>query len=153
MSKEELKAYLELTFPTCKFENSIDFPMLIVEKDSFFAIVKQLKEEPATNFDFLFCQTAVDYTTRFEVVYHLTSTQYRHDLVVKVLLEDRENPVIESVYSLWKAAELYENEIFDLFGIRFLNHPNLRRIMLGADWPGYPLRKDYSDKFILTPLS
>jgi len=153
MSKEELKAYLELTFPTCKFENSVDFPMLIVEKENFFTIVKQLKEEPATNFDFLFCQTAVDYTTHFEVVYHLTSTQYRHDLVVKVLLEDRENPVTESVYPLWKAAELFENEIFDLFGIRFLNHPNLRRIMLGADWPGYPLRKDYSDAFILTPQS
>jgi NADH-quinone oxidoreductase subunit C len=153
MSKEELKAYLELTFPTCKFENSIDFPVLIVEKEHFFAIAKQLKEEPVTDFDFLFCQTAVDYPTRFEVVYHLTSTSFRHDLVVKVMLEDRNNPEVESVYPLWKAAELYENEIFDLFGIRFLNHPNLRRIMLGDEWPGHPLRKDYTDVNILTPQS
>lgn len=153
MSKEELKAYLEITFPTCKFENTVDFPVLIVEKEHFFAIAKQLKEEPATNFDFLFCQTAVDYTSRFEVIYHLSSTTFRHDLVVKVLLVDRENPEVESVYPLWKAAELYENEIFDLFGIRFLNHPNLRRIMLGDEWPGYPLRKDYTDVNILTPQS
>ena len=153
MSKEELKAYLEITFPTCKFNDTIDFPVLIVEKEFLFATALQLKEDKATQFDFLFCQTAVDYLTRFEVVYHLTSTIFRHDLVVKVILEDRENPEVESVYPLWNAAELYENEIFDLFGIRFSDHPNLRRIMLGAEWPGYPLRKDYTDVNILTPQS
>jgi NADH-quinone oxidoreductase subunit C len=151
MRKEELKAYLELTFPTCKFEDTVNFPVVVVEKDMLFALLLQLKEDPKTYFDFLFCQTAVDYTTRFEVIYHLTSTTFRHDLVVKIKLEDRENPELESVYPLWKAAELYENEIFDLFGIRFLNHPNLRRIMLGDEWPGYPLRKDYTDVNILIP--
>jgi NADH-quinone oxidoreductase subunit C len=151
MRKEELKAYLELTFPTCKFEDTVNFPVVVVEKDMLFALLLQLKEDPKTYFDFLFCQTAVDHTTRFEVIYHLTSTTFRHDLVVKVKLEDRENPELESVYPLWKAAELYENEIFDLFGIRFLNHPNLRRIMLGDEWPGYPLRKDYTDVNILIP--
>lgn len=151
MSKEELKAYLEITFPTCKFEDTFDFPVIVVEKDQLFTIAKQLKEDPKTLFDFLFCQTAVDYISRFEVVYHITSTTFRHDLVVKVILEDREHPEVESVYALWMAAELYENEIFDLFGIKFLNHPNLRRIMLGNEWPGYPLRKDYTDVNILIP--
>lgn len=151
MSKEELKAYLEITFPTCKFEDTFDFPVIVVEKDQLLTIAKQLNEDPKTLFDFLFCQTAVDYISRFEVVYHLTSTTFRHDLVLKVLLDDRDHPEVESVYSLWMAAELYENEIFDLFGIRFLNHPNLRRIMLGNDWPGYPLRKDYTDANILIP--
>ena len=151
MSKEELKAYLELTFPTCKIEETIDFPVLVVEKEQLFATALRLKETPATQFDFLFCQTAVDYTTRFEVVYYLTSTTYRHDLVLKVRFDDRDHAEVESVYNIWKAAELYENEIFDLFGIRFLNHPNLRRIMLGNDWPGYPLRKDYTDENILIP--
>ena len=151
MSKEELKAYLEITFPTCKFEDTVDFPVIVVDKNQLLSVTTQLKEDPKTNFDFLFCQTAVDYISRFEVVYHLTSTTFRHDLVLKVLLDDREHPEVESVYSLWMAAELYENEIFDLFGIRFLNHPNLRRIMLGNDWPGYPLRKDYTDVNILIP--
>ena len=151
MSKEELKAYLEITFPTCKIEDTIDFPVLVVEKDQLYATALQLKEDPATQFDFLFCQTAVDYTSRFEVVYHITSTTYRHDLVLKVLFDDRDHAEVTSVYTLWKAAELYENEIFDLFGIRFLNHPNLRRIMLGNDWPGHPLRKDYTDENILIP--
>lgn len=151
MTKEELKAYLEITFPTCTFEDTVDFPVIVVEKDQLLAIAKQLYEDPKTFFNFLFCQTAVDYISRFEVVYHLTSTTFRHDLVLKVLLDDRDHPELESVYSLWMAAELYENEIFDLFGIKFLNHPNLRRIMLGNDWPGYPLRKDYTDVNILIP--
>jgi NADH:ubiquinone oxidoreductase subunit C len=63
-----------------------------------------------------------------------------------VNLEDRNNPEIDSVVSLWKAAELYECEIYDLFGIRFSGHPTLRRIFLGDDWQGYPLRKDYKDE-------
>lgn len=151
MNREALKAYLELTFPTCKLDETVDFLVIIVEKNQLFATAIQLKEDPKTLFNFLFCQTAVDYTSHFEVVYHLTSTTFRHDLVLKVLLDDREHPEVESVYSLWKASELYENEIFDLFGIRFSNHPNLRRIMLGDEWPGYPLRKDYTDINILIP--
>ena len=73
-------------------------------------------------------------------------------MVLKVILDNRETPEIESVYSLWKAADLFEDEIFDLFGIRFLNHPNLRRIFLGNDWPGYPLRKDYKDEINMINL-
>ncbi|MDP4290897.1 MAG: NADH-quinone oxidoreductase subunit C [Bacteroidota bacterium] len=151
MSKEELKAYLEVNFPTCKFEDTIDFPVVIVEQGQLLSLLKSLREAPSTDFDLLFCQTAVDYKTRFEVIYHLSSTTFRHDLVVKVLLDDREHPELESIFSIWKAAELFENEIFDLFGIRFLNHPNLRRIILGDEWQGYPLRKDYTDANILIP--
>jgi NADH:ubiquinone oxidoreductase subunit C len=79
------------------------------------------------------------------MIYNLTSTVFRHSLVIKVIIENRENAEIESVVSLWQAAELYECEIFDLFGIRFRNHPTLRRIFLGDDWKGFPLRKDYKD--------
>jgi NADH:ubiquinone oxidoreductase subunit C len=66
--------------------------------------------------------------------------------VLKVILTDRENPEIDSVLDLWKAAELFECEIYDLFGIRFRNHPTLRRIFLSEEWKGYPLRKDYIDE-------
>jgi NADH:ubiquinone oxidoreductase subunit C len=109
------------------------------------AVTQTLKESKETLFDFLFCQTAIDRKTNFEVVYHLTSTTFHHNMVLKVVLEDRENSELESVYPIWKAADLFENEIYDMFGIRFLNHPNLRRIMLGEEWQGFPLRKDYQD--------
>jgi NADH:ubiquinone oxidoreductase subunit C len=145
MNKEELKKYLETTFPACKTEETFDFPVLFADKKDLLSIAQQLKESKETLFDYLFCETAVDRKTSLEVVYHLSSTTYRHDMVIKVILEDRENPEVPSVYPLWMAAELYENEIFDMFGIRFTGHPKLRRIMLGDEWIGYPLRKDYID--------
>ena len=145
MNKQELKSYLEQNFPSCKVEETFDFPLMFVDKSELIAIAQKLKDSKETLFDFLFCETAIDRNPNFEVVYHLTSTTFRHDVVLKVVLDDREKPEIESVYSLWQAAELFEDEIFDLFGIRFNNHPNLRRIMLGDEWPGFPLRKDYVD--------
>jgi NADH:ubiquinone oxidoreductase subunit C len=145
MNKQELKTYLELTFSCGKVESTFDFPLLIINKKDLLNTVTKLKYCDETSFDFLFCETAVDLGTYFEIVYHLTSTTFHHDIVLKVILEDRENPEIDSVNDFWKAAELYENEIYDMFGIKFLDHPNLRRIMLGDEWAGYPLRKDYND--------
>ena len=145
MNKQELKTYLEQTFPTAKVEETVDFPLMFVDKSELLDVAQKLRDSKETLFDFLFCQTAIDRNPSFEVVFHLSSTTYRHDMVLKVVLEDRENPELPSVYSLWKAADLYENEIFDLFGIRFNGHPFLRRIMLGDEWPGFPLRKDYKD--------
>jgi NADH:ubiquinone oxidoreductase subunit C len=145
MIKEELKKYLEQTFPSNKVEETFDFPLMYVDKTELLSVAQKLKESPETLFDFLFCETAVDRNPNLEVVFHLNSTTHHHDMVLKVVLTDRENPELPSVYPLWKAAELYENEIYDMFGIRFSNHPNLRRIMLGDEWPGFPLRKDYKD--------
>ena len=145
MIKEELKHYLETNFPTAKVEETFDFPLLFLTKEELIPVLTKLKDAPETRFNFLFCETAIDRNPAFEMVYHLTSTYYRHDMMVKVILEDREKPEIESVYSLWEAADLYEDEIYDMFGIRFTNHTNLRRIMLTEDWVGYPLRKDYQD--------
>ena len=145
MIKEELKHYLETNFPTAKVEETFDFPLLFLTKEELIPVLTKLKDAPETRFNFLFCETAIDRNPAFEMVYHLTSTYYRHDMMVKVILEDREKPEIESGYSLWEAADLYEDEIYDMFGIRFTNHPNLRRIMLTEDWVGYPLRKDYQD--------
>lgn len=78
------------------------------------------------------------------MVYHITSTQHRHTIVVKSKL-DHKHPEIESVAHIWRTADFHEREVFDLFGITFLNHPDLRRILLTDDWVGYPLRKDYDD--------
>src|SRR5215813_11405848 len=88
--------------------------------------------------------TAVDrypLEPRFEVVYHLHNVARNERLRLKVRVRG-EDPVIESVTSVWRSANWYEREVFDLFGIRFLNHPNLRRILMPSDWEGYPLRKD-----------
>ena len=79
---------------------------------------------------------------RFEVVYHLHSIERNERLRLKCRLEGT-NPEIESVTSVWRSANWYEREVFDLFGIGFRNHPDLRRIMMPEDWEGHPLRKDY----------
>jgi NADH-quinone oxidoreductase subunit C len=79
---------------------------------------------------------------RFEVVYHLHSIERNQRLRLKCRLRS-EDPVIESVTPVWRSANWYERETFDLFGIRFLNHPDLKRIMMPEDWEGHPLRKDY----------
>lgn len=146
MNREELKTYLTQTFPTATVGDTFDFPLLVVEKEALIEVATKLKNAPETKMDFLFCETAVDRPDHIEVVYHLTSTTYRHDMVMKVMLakpELPELPKIESVYSLWEAAELYENEIYDLMGVWFDHHPKMRRMILGEEWPGYPLRKGY----------
>src|SRR5664279_5556712 len=79
---------------------------------------------------------------RFEIVYHLHSIERNERLRLKCRLPGAD-PVIESVTGVWRGANWYEREVFDLFGVRFLNHPNLRRILLPEDWEGHPLRKDY----------
>ena len=79
------------------------------------------------------------------MVYFLNSKTHKHNIVVKAKITDTINPKIESVYDIWKTAELNEDEIFDLFGVTFLNHPNLRRLFMPEDWPGFPLRKNYVD--------
>ena len=105
-----------------------------------------------TSFDYLFCQTGIDFPSHMEVLYHLRSTSLDHEVVIKARIENRENPIIDSVYDLYKTAEYHEREIFDLFGIQFKNHPDLRRIFLDDEWEGYPLRKDYIDEVNIVEL-
>ena len=104
-----------------------------------------LKENEETRFDYLFNETAVDFNDHFMMYYHLDSTEFRHQLVVKTKIEDREKPEIESVCPVWIGAEYHEREMYDLFGIHFNNHPDLRKIFLDNDWVGFPMRKDYTD--------
>ena len=105
-----------------------------------------MKENSATAFDYLFCQSGVDWPTQLEVVYHLESMEHGHTVVLKVKTTDRETPTIDTVCDIWPTAEYHEREIFDLYGIVFNNHPDLRRILLTDDWEGYPMRKDYVDE-------
>jgi NADH:ubiquinone oxidoreductase subunit C len=93
----------------------------------------------------LFCLSGVDWGEELGVIYHLESTVYRHIVVVKVKTSDRDNPNFDSVWDIWRTAEFHEREAFDFFGIKFNNHPNLKRLFLTENWEGFPLRKDYVD--------
>jgi len=104
-----------------------------------------LREDPELAFDFLIDLCGVDYLPReprFQVVYHLCSTRTRLRLRLKVSLPGTD-PKIASVFSVWKSADWMEREAFDMYGITFAGHPDLRRILLTPEWQGYPLRKDY----------
>jgi len=118
----------------------------LVQPEQFYALMSQLKTNEETCFDYLFCLSGVDWGEELGVVYHLESTIHRHIIVVKVKTEGRENPNLDSVCDIWYTAEFHEREVFDFFGIKFNNHPNLKRLFLTEDWVGFPLRKDYVDE-------
>jgi len=120
------------------------FTEVTVPSANLHKLAKQLSENENTKFDFLFCLTGVDYGKELGVVYHLRSTEYNHSIVLKTRTNDREQPVLDSVCDIWKTAEFHEREVFDLLGIKFKGHPDLRRLFLDSSW-GFPLRKDYAD--------
>jgi NADH-quinone oxidoreductase subunit C len=122
-----------------------DQSSLLVKSESLLDIASFLKTEPGLEFNYLVHITAVDYSDYSELVYHLVSLKHNHSLVIKTRCYDREAPAIPSVVSLWRGAELQEREIFDLMGIRFDGHPNMKRIFLWEGFPGHPLRKDFTD--------
>ena len=105
----------------------------------------ELQQNPSLYFDMLSCVTGIDNgpaAGTMDVVYNLYSIPFDHHLMVKVTLP-RERPEIHTVSAIWKTADWHEREAYDLLGITFINHPDLRRILLPADWEGHPLRKDY----------
>jgi NADH:ubiquinone oxidoreductase subunit C len=144
MTNEEIKAKLLSAFPEVSFDETQEWMQVNVEPRQWLPLAEMLRSEPSLHFDYLFCLTCVDWKTHLTMVYHFTSTQYRHTLVVKSKL-DRTQPVIHTVCHIWRTAELHEREVFDLFGVRFTGHPDLRRLLLTDDWKGFPLRKDYED--------
>jgi len=141
LSGKEIASKLEQRFPGSIVESSQN--SLVVKGEFLLDIASLLKEVPDLHFDYLTSITAVDYHDYFEVIYQLTSTVHNHSLVVKVRSYERDNPAFPSVISLWRGADFQEREIYDLFGIRFDGHPNLKRIFLWEGFHGNPLRKDY----------
>ena len=127
-------------------EEGSQYLNISVKPENLTELMLQLKTDSATGFDYLFCLSGVDWGKELGVVYHLESTMHRHIIVVKVETEDRENPTFDTVCTIWKTAEFHEREVFDFFGIKFNNHPNLKRLFLTEDWDGFPLRKDYVDE-------
>ena len=146
MDNEGLKDFILQRVPDAEIIAGPQFLHVTVVLDKTFFLLSELKSNPQTSFDYLFCLTGVDWPQHMEVVYHLKSTTHNHILVVKAKIASRETPEVESVCALWHTAEFHEREVFDLYGIVFKNHPDLRRILLTDDWVGYPMRKDYSDR-------
>jgi NADH-quinone oxidoreductase subunit C len=144
MNKEALKARLEELLPIPTFEEGGEWLAVIVDPAAWDAVARQLRSTGGLDFDFLFCVTAVDWRTHLTMVYHLTSTIHRHTLVVKIKLEPV-NPEVHTVSGIWRTAEFHEREAYDLFGVVFTGHPDLRRLFMTDDWKGWPLRKDYED--------
>jgi len=109
-------------------------------------VCRFIRFDPPLSFDFLSFVTSIDWKTHYEVVYYLLSTLHKHKLVIKVKVEDRTSPEVPTICTVWPTADWQEREVFDMMGIRFAGHYNMRRILLPDDWEGYPLRKDYAAK-------
>ena len=120
-----------------------DKAAIIVTSESLFKIAEFLKNTPALDFDYLADLTAIDYVDYFEVVYHLVSLNHNHSLVLKTRCYDRDKPAVPSVTGLWRSADFMEREAYDLMGIVFTGHPNLKRLLLWEGFVGHPLRRDY----------
>lgn len=147
MTNEALQNLISSWIPELEFtEEGSQFLNISVKPEQLHQLLSQLKSNAETSFNYLFCVTGIDYEKALGVIYHLESTTHRHIIVVKVQTEDRENPIFDSVSDIWKTAEFHEREVFDFFGIKFNNHPNLKRLFLTDEWEGFPLRKDYVDE-------
>ena len=137
-------------------------PWIEVAPEGLVEVCRHLRDEPSLRFDYLSCVSGVDYLhtdekkakkatwePHLEVVYHLFSVTHKHTLVLKVMLprwqddQPGQLPTLPSVASVWSTADWHEREVYDLVGVRFTDHPDLRRILCPEDWVGHPLRKDY----------
>lgn len=132
---------------------SLPQPQLHIPAERLQEVCLELHRNEKTFFDFLSCITGIDNGPEMgtmEVIYNLWSIPYEHTFVLKIELlrnaEQESLPQISTVTNIWKSADWHEREIYDMFGIRFTNHPDLRRILLPSDWEGFPLRKDYSQQ-------
>ena len=129
------------------FKGDVFEPYFNVEPAAIVEVCTYLRDEPEFKFEILSDLTALDWPkeNQLQVVYHLYSYTYRHQAVLKVNLP-REEPRITTLEGVWKAANWFEREVFDLFGVIFDGHSDLRRILLPEDWVGFPLRKDYVEQ-------
>ncbi len=141
---ENLINKIQSKFPEATVETEgVQFPVINVSPADYYKLMTALRDG---GFDYLFSMTGMDWGKELGVTNHLEDTQNREMIVVKVKLEDRENPELESIENLWKAAHLHEREIFDLFGINFKGHTVMKRLLLTDDWQGHPMRKDWMDE-------
>ena len=141
LAADRLAARIESAFPDAVLERGDND--VRVRPESVEDVARLLKDDPELDFAFLASITAVDYIEYFEVVYHLLSMRRNRRAVFKTRCYDREAPALPSVVPVWRGADLQEREVWDLMGVRFEGHPNMKRVLLWEEFPGHPLRKDY----------
>jgi NADH:ubiquinone oxidoreductase subunit C len=152
MGNEELKTTIAELLPTAVFEEGGEWLNINVESTDWLPFALQLRNEDDLFFDYLFCLTCIDWKTHLTMVYHLSSTKFRHNIVVKSKL-DRAKPAIETVCQIWRTAEFHEREVYEMFGVNFLNHPDLRLLILPDGWEGKnPMLKDFEDPINMIKL-
>ena len=143
MDKVEITKIIQDKFTILNVEVKPDLTILL-SSDKILPICQFLHDDPELNFVYVADITAVDYpqrSPRFDVVYHLYSIDKNHRIRIKTGVDEGKS--IPSVTGIWKGADWFEREIYDMFGVEFTGHPDLRRILLPDDWEGHPLRKDY----------
>ena len=150
-NKEDFKTFLAGLLPFAQVQEGKQFTEVVVPAEKWHETAEKLRNNETAPFDYLISFTAVDYLSRLTVVYHLESVSTRDFVVVKTNVEDRESPQLDTVSDVWVTAEFHEREVFDLFGIRFNGHPDLRRLFLEEDY-GFPLRKDFKDEVNIIQL-
>jgi NADH-quinone oxidoreductase subunit C len=145
MTAQEIHEILKSKFGDAildaKLENVPD-PFVKIRTDAIKEVCEFARNDERLKFDYLMCLSGVDFKGKLGVTYHLHSMTLRHKIVLKVEVPT-ETPDVPSVESVWKTANWHEREAFDLYGLNFTGHPDLRRILLPYDWEGHPLRKDY----------
>jgi NADH-quinone oxidoreductase subunit C len=152
MTNEDLKTKITELLATATFEEGGEWLNINVDAKDWLPLAKELRNDASLFFDSLFCLTCVDWKTHLTMVYHLTSTKFRHNIVVKSKL-DSKVPEIETVAQIWRTAEFHEREVYEMFGVNFLNHPDLRLLILPDGWEGKnPLRKDFEDPINMIKL-
>jgi NADH-quinone oxidoreductase subunit C len=141
LAAPEVAKKIASQFPEAAAESSRQ--AVVVNSEYLDRTLEFLKNDPEFRLDYLADMTAADYYDYFEIVYQLVSLERNHRITLKTRCQDRQNPVVPSVTDIWRGAEFMEREIYDLMGIRFTGHPNLKRIVLWEGFNGHPLRKDY----------
>ena len=145
MLNEELKTKITELLPSATYDESSEWLNITIDPNDWLPLAQQLRNDEALYFNYLFCLTCIDWKTHLTMVYHLTSTKFRHNIVVKSVLNN-DAPAIETVSHIWKTADFNEREVYEMFGVNFLNHSDLRLLILPDGWEGKnPMRKNFED--------
>ena len=140
-----MKTTLTALLPSATLEDGGEWLVVNIHAKDWLTLAQQMRTDSTLFFDYLFCLTCIDWKTHLTMVYFLTSTKFRHSIEVKTMLE-RDNPEIESASQIWKTADFNEREVYEMFGVKFLNHPDLRLLILPDGWEGKnPMLKDFED--------
>jgi NADH-quinone oxidoreductase subunit C len=145
MVNEKLKTKITDLLAAARFDETGEWLNISVDAKDWLPLAQQLRHEESLQFDYLFCLTCIDFKINLTMVYHFSSTIFRHNIVIKSVL-NRDNPEIETVSHIWKTADFHEREVYEMFGVNFLNHPDQRLLILPDGWEGKnPMRKDFED--------